>query len=86
MVDFEKVKQLLATVCPHDPDEITLDKRLVTDLEIDSFGLMDMVIAFEKEFHLEIPDRDLRLFDTVGDIVHYIEQRKTGGVVELSRP
>jgi acyl carrier protein len=62
MVDFEKGRQLLATGCPHDPEEITLDKHLVTDLEIDSFGLMDMVIAFENEFNLELPDRDLSCF------------------------
>lgn len=79
MVDLSKVQQLLATVCPHDPDEITLDKHLVSDLEIDSFGLMEMVMTFEKEFNIEIPDRDLRLFNTVQDIINYIEQKQMGG-------
>ena len=80
-VNFDKVRQLLATVCPHDPEMITLDKRLVADLNIDSFGLMDMVIAFENEFNLDVPDRDLRLFGTVADIVNYIEQRQTGNII-----
>lgn len=79
MVDLFKVQQLLATVCPHDPEEITLDKHLVSDLEIDSFGLMEMVMAFEKEFNIEIPDRDLRLFNTVQDIIDYIEQKQMYG-------
>lgn len=78
MVDLSKIQQLLATACPHDPEEITLDKQLVRDLDIDSFGLMDMVMAFEDEFQIEIPDRDLRLFNTVEDIVRYIEQKTAG--------
>ncbi len=81
MVDLSKVQQLLAMVCPHDPEEITLDKHLVTDLDLDSFGLMDMVIAFEDEFSIEIPDRDLRLFSTVSDVVNYIEQKNATGMV-----
>ncbi len=76
MVDLSTVQQLLATVCPHDPEEITPDKHLVSELEIDSFGLMEMVMAFEKEFDIEIPDRDLRLFNTVQDIIHYIEHKQ----------
>jgi len=81
MIDFAKIQQLLAMACPHDPEEITPDKQLVRDLDIDSFGLMDMVMAFEKEFNIEIPDRDLRLFDTVGDILDYIENRVVGNPI-----
>ncbi len=81
MVDFAKIQQLLAMACPHDPEEITPDKQLVRDLDIDSFGLMDMVIAFENEFGIEIPDRDLRLFHTVQDIVTYLEQRVPGAAL-----
>ena len=77
MVEFEKVRQLLATACPVDTEEITMEKHLVRDLELDSFGLMEMVMAFEDEFGIEIPDRDLRLFDTVRDVVVYLEE-KTG--------
>ncbi len=76
MVEFSTIQQLLSTACPYDPEEITMDKNLVSDLEIDSFGLMEMVISFEKEFHIEVPDRDLRLLLTVADIVHYIEEKQ----------
>ncbi|MEF9863962.1 MAG: acyl carrier protein [Christensenellaceae bacterium] len=75
MVELAKVQEILMTVCPHDANEITPDKRLVEDLEIDSFSLMEMVITFENEFNIEIPDRDLRLFDTVDDIIKYIEKK-----------
>ena len=83
MVDLNKVQQLLSMVCPHDPEEITPEKHLVSDLDLDSFGLMEMVMAFEKEFNIEIPDRDLRLFDTVGDILTYIEQKS--GFVSMAQ-
>lgn len=75
MVDIEKVKQLLCTACPYDPEEISLDSDLVNDLELDSFGILDMVMAFEKEYNISIPDRDLRLFSTVRDVVNYLENR-----------
>ncbi len=78
MVDFAKIQELLSTICPHDPEEITPDKHLVNDLDIDSFGLMDLIIAFEREYNIDIPDRDLRLFTTAADIINYIEQRTMG--------
>lgn len=77
MVELEKVQQLLAMACPKEIEEITPDKHLVSDLEMDSFGLMEVVMAFEDEFGIEIPDRDLRLLDTVEDVLIYLEE-KTG--------
>lgn len=77
MVDLQKVQQLLAMACPKEPEEITPEKHLVSDLELDSFGLMEMVMSFEDEFGIEIPDRDLRLLDTVQDVLTYLEE-KTG--------
>ena len=46
------------------------------DLELDSFSLLDTVSVFEKEFSISIPDRDLRLFDTVQDVVDYVNKRE----------
>ena len=78
MVDYSVIQQLIATACPHDVEEITPDKRLVSELELDSFGLMELVLAFESEYNIEIPDRDLRNFDTVQDIVDYIDHKLSG--------
>lgn len=82
-MDFNRVRLLLAQYCPHDPEEITMDKHLVNDLEFDSFGIMDLVIAFENEFSIEISDRDLRLFGTVEDVVNYIERRAMGAMPQV---
>lgn len=79
MVELDKIRELLMTVCPCDPEEITEDKHLVRDLDIDSFGLMELVLDFESEFGISIPDRDLRKFDTVQDIITYIEQKQQAG-------
>lgn len=76
MVELGRIRELLLTVCPCEPEEITKDKHLVRDLDIDSFGLMELVLDFEKEFGISIPDRDLRKFETVADIMAYIDQKQ----------
>lgn len=76
MVDVNKVSELLVEVCPCDIEEITPEKHLVRDLEIDSFGLMDLILKFEQEYDIQIPDRDLRLFNTVQDILDYLEAKQ----------
>jgi acyl carrier protein len=75
MVDVDKVKELLAASCPYSSEEIGLESDLVVDLDYDSFCMMDMLLAFEKEYNISIPDRDLRLFVTVSDIVNYLEEK-----------
>ncbi len=75
MAELAAVRRLLADVCPCDIEEITPEKHLIRDLEIDSFGLMDGVVRLEKEFHISIPDRDFRLFHTVQDILNYLDER-----------
>jgi acyl carrier protein len=77
VVELERVQQLLAMASPKEIEEITPKKHLISDLEMDSFGLMEVVMAFEDEFGVEIPDRDLRLLDTVEDVLIYLED-KTG--------
>ncbi len=83
MVDLSKVQTLLAMVCPKDPSEILPEKNLVQDLELDSFGVMEMVLQFESEFKIEIPDRDLRLMNTVQDVLDYLGS-KTAGTPAMS--
>ena len=78
MVDYIKVQSLLSENSPVDINEITPEKHLIKDLELDSFSLMDTVSSFEKEFGLSIPDRDLRLFDTVQDVIDYLTAKEAG--------
>lgn len=75
MADFDTVRNILLESAPEAPDEVTPDTLLVRDLQLDSFGLMDMVLKFEEIFHISIPDRDLRQFHTVGDILGYLDRK-----------
>ena len=79
-VTLSAVQQLLAMASPVDPEEITPEKHLARDLEMDSFVMMDAVLSFEREFGIDIPDLDLRLFDTVQDVLVYLAER-TGSAV-----
>ena len=54
MIDIDKVKELVCIGCPYDPEEISLDSELVGDLEMDSFSMLDIVMAFEKEYNISI--------------------------------
>ncbi len=74
---FEKVRTLLAEqLCIDDVDSITLDTSLADDLEADSLDAVEVVMALEDEFGIEIPDEEAQNFKTVGDICKYIEQNK----------
>lgn len=74
---FEKVRTLLAEqLCIDDVDSITLDTNLADDLEADSLDAVEVVMALEDEFGIEIPDEEAQNFKTVGDICKYIEQNK----------
>jgi acyl carrier protein len=75
MINIDRIKELLSASCPYAPEEISLESDLINDLEFDSFCMMDMLLAFEKEYNISIPDRDLRLFVTVADIIEYLEKK-----------
>ena len=83
-VELAVVQQLLAMASPVDPEEITPEKHLMRDLEMDSFGMMDAVLSFEREFNIEIPDRDLRLFDTVQDVLIYLAEKTGSAIAQTS--
>jgi acyl carrier protein len=70
---FEKVKQLIVEHVGADPDEVTLESSLVDDLGCDSLDLIELVMAAEEEFDIEIPDAEAEKFMTVQDAVEYIK-------------
>ena len=71
---FEKVRETIAEVCQLDKNEITEDTNIVTDLGLNSFELINLIIAFEDALDIEIEDDELPEFKTVGDIVDYLEE------------
>ena len=74
---FEKVKDLIADQLDVDDKEsITNDSSITDDLGADSLDVVDLVMALEDEFSVEIPEDQVENIKTVGDIVKYIEAKK----------
>ncbi len=71
---FEKLKQLLVDELNINPEDVTLDSELSTDLGINSLELADVVMMCEDKFNITIEDEDLHTFITVGDVVNYLER------------
>ena len=72
---FEKVSQIIANQLDLDPSEITMDSHLIKDLRADSLDIVELVMDMEQEFDVEIPDEELPMVQTVGDIVRYLEKK-----------
>ena len=71
---LEKVKEILLDYTEVPAGEITLKTDLVNDLDLNSLDVVNIVVAFEDEFEIKIPDRVIRDLTTVEDIVKYIEE------------
>lgn len=70
---FENVKQFLVDELRVKAEDITEDAELAGDLGINSLELAELVLACEEKFNVVIDDDDLHNFNTVGDIVKYLE-------------
>ncbi len=75
---FDKVKELIVDQLGVEPEEVTEQASFVDDLGADSLDIVELVMAFEENFGLEIPDEDAEKIRTVGDAVSYIKS-KLGG-------
>ena len=71
---FEKVAQLLADQFDIDASTVTADTSFVDDLKADSLDVVELIMAIEEEFEVEIPDELLESVRTVGDVVGYLEE------------
>lgn len=72
---LEKLKEIISRELHVSPDEITLDSSVKDDLGADSLALVDMAMAIEDEYDIEIPDADLADIETVSDLVEYLKTK-----------
>jgi acyl carrier protein len=72
---FEKVKSLFVEDLGIDESKVTMDAKLEEDLEIDSLGIVEVVMAFEDEFDIEIDDEELADVSTVGQAVNLLHSK-----------
>jgi acyl carrier protein len=71
---FEKVKDIIVEELAVDSEEVTPEASFIDDLGADSLDVVELVMAFEEEFDIEIPDEDAEGIITVQDAVDYIEE------------
>ncbi|MCI8602731.1 MAG: acyl carrier protein [Ruminiclostridium sp.] len=71
---FEKVRSIIMDQLDVEEDKVTKDAVIQDDLGADSLDIVDLVMSFEEEFDIEIPDDQVENIKTVGDIVKYIEE------------
>jgi acyl carrier protein len=70
----EKVKQIIVEELGVDEPEVTANARFIEDLGADSLDTVELVMRFEEEFDIEIPDEDAEKIQSVRDAITYIEQ------------
>ncbi len=72
----EKVKKIIIDQLGVKAEEVNAESAFVDDLGADSLDTVELVMAFEEEFDLEIPDEEAEKISTVGDAVKYIEEHQ----------
>ena len=71
---FEKVKAIIVEQLGVADTAVTMEASFIDDLGADSLDLVELVMAIEEEFDIEIPDSDAEKVVTVGDVVDYIKE------------
>ncbi|MFR5859796.1 MAG: acyl carrier protein [Clostridia bacterium] len=73
---FDEIKDIIIDQLQVDESEVTMDTNLMKDLSADSLDAVEIIMAIEEEYGIEIPDEDAETFQTVGDLVKYVEENK----------
>lgn len=71
----EKIKNLVVTQLGVDASKVATDSSFIDDLGADSLDTVELVMAFEEEFDIEIPDDDAQKIKTVADVVEYLKDK-----------
>jgi acyl carrier protein len=72
----EKVKEIIVEQLGVNPEQVTPNASFIEDLGADSLDIVELVMALEEEYEMEISDEDAEKIRTVGDVVKYIEEHK----------
>ena len=76
MAVFDDVKEVVVEQLNVNPDEVKMESKFVEDLGADSLDVVELVMALEEKFGIEIPDDQAEKIQTVADAVKYIEENK----------
>ena len=78
------MKDIIVEQLGVNPEQVTPTASFIEDLGADSLDIVELVMAFEEEFSVEVPDEDAEKLQTVGDVIKYIEEQGQQG--ELISP
>lgn len=70
----DKVKEIIVEQLGVDAEDVTMEASFVDDLGADSLDIVELIMALEEEFDIEIPDEEAEKFPTVGNVVNYIKE------------
>ena len=73
---FDKIRDIIVEQLSVDKSLVTADTNLMKDLEADSLDAVEIIMGIEEEFGIESPDDEAEKFQTVGDLVKYVENAK----------
>ena len=76
MSTFEKVRDIVVEQLGVEADDVAIESTFIDDLGADSLDIVELIMAFEEEFNIEIPDEIAEKIKTVKDAVDYIEKEK----------
>ena len=72
---FNKIKGIIVEQLGVEESAVAMDTNLMKDLEADSLDAVEIIMAIEDHFDIEIPDEDAEKFQLVGDLVKYVEEQ-----------
>ncbi len=75
MANAEKIKSIIAEQLGVKVEEVTAESSFVDDLGADSLDTVELIMALEEEFSIEIPDEDAEKMTKVADVIKYIEEK-----------
>ena len=76
MSTFDKVKNITVEQLGVDPEEVEMESSFIDDLGADSLDIVELIMAFEEEFGVEIPDEKAEKIRTVADAVKMLDEEK----------
>ena len=71
----EKVKDIVAENLSVKVEQVTPEAKFIEDLGADSLDTVELVMALEEEFGIEVPDEDAEKLQSVGDVIKYVEEK-----------
>ena len=74
MEAIDRIKKIIIDQLGIEAGKISIDSSFIDDLGADSLDIVELIMAFEEEFDIEIPDEDAEKIKTVGDVVNYLSK------------